>query len=75
MNAPKEKPKKIKQDWTVRRKKIFDGKMAPAGRVFIVIKVRKRYEMAMLINGMQGKEAEYDVQLHLRGLIKDKYKV
>ena len=67
------KKEKIKQDWTCRRKKIYKGKYAPPGQLFLVISVRKRYEGALLINGGQGEQAEYDAQLFLREQIREKY--
>lgn len=67
--------KKIKQDWTTRRKKEYDGNVAPAGSTFLIMTVRKKFEIGIMIQ--LGKEKKYEDQMmsHLRGEIKKKYNI
>ena len=66
-------------DWISKRKKIFKGKCAPTGKLFIVIEVKsKKYGKIsgyMLINGNCGDDAEMDVQKYLRDQIRAKYEI
>jgi hypothetical protein len=63
-------------DYTVRRKKIYKGKVIPKGFVFIVIKVKTKrghVEAHQGIPGGQGQEYENQVAESLRELIRTKY--
>ncbi|MCK4522492.1 MAG: hypothetical protein KAU20_08005 [Nanoarchaeota archaeon] len=61
------------QDWNTRRKKIWKGKIAPPGKIFIVIKTKKGNTGCLLINGGQGTDAEMAVQKYLREEISKKF--
>ena len=69
------KKKRIKQDWTPRRKMEWDGKQAPPGQIYLIIKVRKRYEAAKLIISGQGAVAELEIQKRLREVMREQYKI
>jgi hypothetical protein len=65
-------------DYTVRRKKIYKGKMAPQGAVYIVISMKtktRKLEAHQLIPGLMGDQFEKGVAEGLRDLIKKKYDV
>lgn len=65
-------------DYTVRRKVIYRGKMAPKGHVYIVIRMKTKtntFEAHQLIVGGQGEVFEGMVEQQLRELIRQKYNV
>lgn len=65
-------------DYTVRRKVIYRGKMAPKGHVYIVIKKKTKtnnFEAHQLIVGGQGEVYEGMIEQQLRELIRKKYNV
>lgn len=65
-------------DYTVRRKVIYRGKMAPKGHVYIVIRMKTKnntFEAHQLIVGGQGEVMEGMVEQQLRELIRQKYNV
>jgi hypothetical protein len=65
-------------DATVRRKVIYNGKMAPKGYVFIVVNIkteRKKYEASQLIKGGQGEKIEEVISSGLLHGLKMRYGV
>lgn len=76
-------------DYSIRRKLIYNGQMAPFGSLYIVVTVIKKtpvrgstfktkrstYFAHKLIPGKQSVEFEFNVAKELRQLIKDKYSV
>lgn len=65
-------------DYTVRRKVIYRGKMAPKGHVYIVIRMKTKtntFEAHQLIVGGQGEVFEGMIEQQLRELIRTKYNV
>lgn len=71
-----EKEKQPKPDYTVRRKVIYKGTMAPKGGVYIVVKVKsgkRAFEAVQLIPGGLTPETEQKVAESLREMIKNKY--
>jgi hypothetical protein len=71
--------KQPQTDYTVRRKIIYKGTMAPKGGVYIVVNVKTfkgaKYEAVQLIPGGCSKDTEDKVAQSLRDLIKQKYHV
>ena len=64
-------------NYTIRRKVIYKGKMAPKGYLYIVINFKNKdtkYEGYRLIKGGQIVDFEIDVGKDLRLQIKNKYK-
>lgn len=64
--------------YSVRRKKIYKGKMAPQGAVYIVISMKtktRKLEAHQVIPGHMGEQFEKGVAEGLRDLIKKKYDV
>jgi hypothetical protein len=77
MNREKQKPiKGSKKDYTVRRKKIYKGKVAETGTIFIVVQVKNAkhtYEAHLQIKGGAKKENEDRLAEDLRKQIKKEY--
>jgi hypothetical protein len=68
----------IEKDYTVFRKKIYKGKVAPTGSLFLMIKkktVGRSYTSCLLIKGGLGTENEALIAENMRNSIKKKYKV
>jgi len=71
--TPQVQETKIIIDYTVRRKIIYKGKMAPKGYIYIVVKA-KGVTARKLIKGSQGAEVENTVALFLRERIREEFK-
>ncbi len=73
-----QKPKNVKQDYTVRRKRIYKGKFCPQGTVYLVVTVKtktRKMEAYKVIPGNMGPEFEKGAADGLRELITKKYYV
>lgn len=71
-------PNQFDQDYTVRRKRIYKGKVSPQGTVYLVVTVKtktRKLEAYQMIPGNMGPEFEKGAADGLRDLITKKYNV
>jgi hypothetical protein len=69
--------KEEKQDYTVRRKRIYKGVMSPLGQIYLVVNVKLakgKLEAAKLIKGGLGEQAEKSVAEYMVLKLKERYK-
>lgn len=73
-----QKPNNQNTNYTVRRKRIYKGKVSPQGTVWLVVTVKtknQKLEAFQMIPGNMGPEFEKGAADGLRELITKKYKV
>lgn len=67
-----------KQDYTVRRKVIWKGKVAPKGFYYVAVRVKSKrghVDAVRLVKGGKSVMVEEKVGKELRELIKEKHKI